>query len=56
MQPTQLSLLLEQFAAPPEVLLDQLPQAQVAAALAMLSRVIAKAALGEADEAGSDDE
>jgi hypothetical protein len=43
-QPTQLSLLPDQLPAPPPMLLAQLSQPQVAAAIALLARLIAKAA------------
>jgi len=55
-QPTQLSLMPEQLPAPPAGLLDQLPEAEVAAAVAVLARVIAKAAAGEPGPKGADDE
>ena len=44
MQPTQLSLLPEQVPAPPVNIINELPEPDVAAALAMLARLIAKAA------------
>jgi hypothetical protein len=43
MQPTQLSLLPDQVPAPPPNLLAQLPEQQVAAAVSLLARLIAKA-------------
>lgn len=42
MQPTQLSLMPEQLPAPMAQLLAQLPDAQVAAAVALLARLLAK--------------
>jgi hypothetical protein len=44
MQPVQLSLLPDQVPAPPPELLAQLPDADVAAAIALLAGLIAKAA------------
>ena len=44
MQPVQLSLLPDQVPAPPPALTGHLPAAQVEAALALLARLIAKAA------------
>ena len=44
MQPTQLSLLPEQLPAPPQALIDQLPDPQVEAAMSLLACLIAKAA------------
>ena len=46
MQPTQLSLMLEQVPAPARQLLVQLPPEQVAAAIALLACLLAKAATG----------
>jgi len=43
MQPAQLSLLPDQVPAPPTTLLGQLPEQQVAAAISLLARLIAKA-------------
>jgi len=43
-QPVQLSLLPDQVPAPPPALIGHLPAVQVEAALALLSRLIAKAA------------
>lgn len=43
MQPAQLSLLPDQVPAPPPTLLAQLPEQQVAAAVSLLARLIAKA-------------
>ena len=44
MQPVQLSLMPDQVPAPPATLLDQLPEPRVAAAIATLAGLIAKAA------------
>ncbi|GAA4264213.1 hypothetical protein GCM10022255_115770 [Dactylosporangium darangshiense] len=44
MQPVQLSLMPEQVPAPPATLIVQLPAGQVAAALALLAALIARAA------------
>ena len=44
MQPVQLSLLRDQVPAPPPALIGHLPAVQVAAALVLLARLIAKAA------------
>ena len=44
MQPAQLSLLPEQFPPPPQVLLAQLPELDVAEAIRLLAHLIAKAA------------
>jgi hypothetical protein len=43
-QPTQLSLMPDQLPAPPEALIDQLPDPQVETAMLLLARLIAKAA------------
>jgi hypothetical protein len=43
-QPTQLSLMPDQLLAPPEALIDQLPDPQVETAMLLLARLIAKAA------------
>jgi hypothetical protein len=43
-QPTQLSLLPDQVPTPPVNIIDELPDPDVAAALAMLARLIAQAA------------
>jgi hypothetical protein len=43
MQPAQLSLLPEQFPPPPQVLLSQLPEPEVAEAIRLLAHLIAKA-------------
>lgn len=45
MQPAQLSLLPTQFPAPPEVVLAQLPELDVADAIRLLAHLIAKAAV-----------
>ena len=44
MQPAQLSLLPEQFPAPPQIVLAQLPELDVADAIWVLAHLIAKAA------------
>jgi hypothetical protein len=44
MQPAQLSLLPEQFPPPPQVLLAQLPEPDVAEAIRLLAQLIAKSA------------
>jgi hypothetical protein len=41
-QPAQLSLMPEQVPAPPVAVAEQLPEAEVAAALLLLSRLIAQ--------------
>ena len=46
MQPTQLSLMPDQLAAPPASLLEQLPEAPLAAAIAMLAGLITKTVAG----------
>jgi len=46
-QPVQLSLLSEQVPAPPAILIAQLPQAHLAAALALLAGLIARAAAAD---------
>jgi hypothetical protein len=43
MQPAQLSLLAEQFPPPPQVLLAQLPESDVAEAIRLLAHLIAMA-------------
>ena len=55
MQPAQLSLLPDQVPALPPQLLAQLPAPQVAAALAMLAGLIARAAVPARTEAGGDE-
>jgi hypothetical protein len=47
MQPAQLSLLLTEFPAPPEIVLAELPDAVVNEAIMLLARLIAKAAVGD---------
>jgi hypothetical protein len=47
MQPVQLSLLPEQHPAPPQIVLCQLPEAEVAEAIRLLADLIAKAAAGQ---------
>jgi hypothetical protein len=54
-QPAQLSLLPDQVPAPPPQLLAQLPAPQVAAAVAMLAGLIARAAVPAQMEAGGDE-
>jgi len=54
-QPAQLSLLPDQVPAPPPQLLAQLPAPQVAAAIAMLASLIARAAARTQMEAGEDE-
>lgn len=52
-QPAQMSLLPDQVPAPPPILLAQLPESQVAAAIGELARLIAKTATtrtGEGDD------
>ena len=44
MQPVQLSLLPEQYPAPPQIVLCQLPEAEVAEAIRLLADLIARAA------------
>jgi hypothetical protein len=44
-QPAQLSLLPDQVPAPPPALLAQLPEPQIAEAITLLARLIAKASL-----------
>lgn len=46
MQPTQLSLLPDRVPPPPHQLLATLPEPRVAAAIALLARLIAKTATG----------
>jgi hypothetical protein len=43
MQPAQLSLLREQFPPPPQVLLAQLPESDVAEAIQLLAHLVAMA-------------
>ena len=47
MQPAQLSLLPTQYPAPPQIVLRQLPETEVAEAIGLLAQLIAKAALGQ---------
>jgi hypothetical protein len=54
MQPAQLSLLPEEYPAPPVMLLAQLPDAAVAEAIRLLAQLIAKATNAE-DEAAADE-
>ena len=46
MQPVQLSLLPEEVPAPPQIVTGQLPEGDVAAAVALLAALIAKMAAG----------
>ena len=59
MQPVQLSLMPDQVPAPPAALVEQLPAAQVEAAMGLLARLIAKtadpSAAQAAQKAGSDE-
>jgi hypothetical protein len=55
-QPTQLSLMLDQIPAPPPDLFAQLPVPQVDAAVTLLARLIAKAAGTAAARAGAGNE
>jgi hypothetical protein len=52
-QPVQLSLLPEQVPAPPAVLIAQLPETHVAAALALLAVLIARTAARDAATAAA---
>jgi hypothetical protein len=52
-QPTQLSLLPDQVPAPPVNIIDELREPDVAAALAVLARLIARAASPRLGEAGA---
>lgn len=55
MQPVQLSLMPEQVPAPPDTLIAQLPESQVAAAIVLLAALIAKAAtVAQAREVGDE--
>ena len=54
MQPVQLSLLPEQVPAPLPALIGQLPQDDVAAAVALLAALIARAQAAMAAEAGDE--
>lgn len=45
MQPAQLSLLPEQYPAPPETVLDHLPEPEITEAIRLLAGLIAKAAV-----------
>jgi hypothetical protein len=47
MQPAQLSLLPEQYPAPPPTMLGHLPEPETAEAIRLLAGLIAKAAAGE---------
>ena len=54
MQPVQLSLLPDQVPAPPPDLIGQLPEDNVAAAVALLAALIARAQAPAAPEAGDE--
>ena len=56
MQPAQMSLLPDQVPAPPPILLAQLPESQVAAAIGELARLIAKTATTPNTETGEGDD
>ena len=56
MQPAQMSLLSDQVPAPPPILLAQLPESQVAAAIGELARLIAKTATTPNTETGEGDD
>ena len=56
MQPTQLSLMPDQLPAPPATLFGQFPEAQLAAAVAVLAGLIAKAVVAGPDLEEADDE
>lgn len=47
MQPVQLSLMPEEFPAPPVMIFPQLPEPQITAAVALLADLIVKAAAGK---------
>lgn len=54
MQPAQLSLLPEQYPAPPVMLLAQLPDGEVAEAIRLLAQLMAKA-VAEDEEVAADE-
>jgi len=54
-QPVQLSLMPDQVPAPPTELIAELPQQQVATAVALLAELIARAATGEVPTAVADE-
>lgn len=54
MQPVQLSLMPDQVPAPPAALLGQLPEPHLAAAIGILARLVARAAMPA--ETGAGDE
>lgn len=56
MQPAQLSLLPEQVPAPLPMVLAELPEADVAAAITLLARLIAQAADSALTVAGASDD
>ena len=57
MQPAQLSLLPDQYPAPPRLVSAQLPEYQVTQAITLLAQLIARAAAGNAaDRSGGSDE
>ena len=49
MQPVQLSLLPTQYPAPPQIVLCQLPETEVAETIRLLAQLIAKAAFGQGE-------
>jgi hypothetical protein len=46
-QPAQLSLLPQQYPAPPPIVLDHLPAPEIAEAIRLLAGLIAQAAIGQ---------
>jgi hypothetical protein len=52
MQPAQLSLLPQQFPAPPQIVLAQLPEPDVADVIRLLAYLIAKAATEDEEPGG----
>jgi hypothetical protein len=54
MQPVQLSLLPEEYPAPPLAVVCQLPETEVAEAIRVLAHLIAKAATGVDGVAGDE--
>jgi hypothetical protein len=56
MQPVQLSLLPDQVPAPPPVVIAQLPEAEVGAAVRQLARLIARTASAPVPGTGAGDE
>ena len=55
MQPAQLSLFPDQFPPPPQVLLAQLPEPEVAEAIRLLAHLIAVASLPGEGEVADDE-